>query len=62
MVDDHLFFLLFKVFMNNFFIIGGGHVNHSIFWTNLAPKNHQGGVAPGGDLAQAIKNEFGYCF
>jgi len=38
---------------------GGGHVNHSIFWTNLAPKNNQGGVAPGGELAQAIKNEFG---
>src|ERR1700733_8238248 len=22
---------------------GGGHVNHSIFWTNLAPKNNGGG-------------------
>lgn len=38
---------------------GGGNVNHSIFWTNLAPKNADGGVAPSGDLAQAINQEFG---
>ena len=35
---------------------GGGHLNHSIFWTNLAP----GGKALGkGDLAQAITARFG---
>ena len=34
---------------------GGGHVNHSIFWTNLAPK----GGEPGGMLLEAIKKEFG---
>lgn len=38
---------------------GGGHVNHSIFWTNLAPKKSGGGEPPIGPLADAIKNEFG---
>ncbi|WP_042281010.1 Fe-Mn family superoxide dismutase [Candidatus Protochlamydia sp. R18] len=38
---------------------GGGHVNHSIFWTNLAPKNKAGGMAPEGILADAINKEFG---
>ncbi|NDD58797.1 MAG: superoxide dismutase [Chlamydiae bacterium] len=36
---------------------GGGHVNHSIFWTNLAPTN-QGGGNPSGDLLHAIEKEF----
>lgn len=30
---------------------GGGHANHSLFWTVLAPN---GGGAPSGDLASAI--------
>lgn len=34
----------------------GGHINHSIFWTNLAPKS--GGV-PEGELAAAIDEFFG---
>lgn len=38
---------------------GGGHVNHSIFWTNLAPKSKGGGTPPNGDLAKAIEQEFG---
>lgn len=38
---------------------GGGHINHSIFWTHLAPVEKGGGEAPKGDLAQAIKNTFG---
>ncbi len=37
---------------------GGGHVNHSIFWTNLAPKNAGGGTPPNGELAKAISTEF----
>lgn len=38
---------------------GGGHVNHSIFWTNLAPKGKGGGQAPTGDLANAINEQWG---
>ncbi len=38
---------------------GGGHLNHSIFWTNLAPKNRGGGTPPEGALAQAINQDFG---
>ena len=34
----------------------GGHVNHSIFWTNLSP---DGGDKPTGDLASAIDDHFG---
>ncbi len=34
----------------------GGHINHSIFWTNLAPKS---GGAPEGELAAAIDEFFG---
>jgi superoxide dismutase, Fe-Mn family len=34
----------------------GGHVNHSIFWTNLSPN---GGDKPTGDLAAAIDDQFG---
>lgn len=38
---------------------GGGHINHSIFWTNLAPKSRGGGEAPQGELKEAIQKEFG---
>lgn len=38
---------------------GGGHINHSIFWTNLAPKNKGGGTPPSGPLADEIDSEFG---
>ncbi len=34
----------------------GGHVNHSIFWTNMSP---DGGDKPTGDLASAIDDHFG---
>lgn len=34
----------------------GGHVNHSIFWTNLSP---EGGDKPTGELAAAIDDSFG---
>ena len=37
----------------------GGHINHSIFWTNLAPSGQGGGEAPKGNLAQEIQREFG---
>ncbi|MBN7809595.1 superoxide dismutase [Algoriphagus sp. H41] len=35
---------------------GGGHWNHSFFWTILSPN---GGGAPSGDLAAAIDAKFG---
>ena len=35
---------------------GGGHANHSLFWTVLSPS---GGGAPTGDLAKAIEAKFG---
>ena len=35
---------------------GGGHANHSLFWTVMSP---QGGGAPSGDLAAVIDAELG---
>jgi superoxide dismutase, Fe-Mn family len=35
---------------------GGGHYNHSLFWTIMSPK---GGGKPTGDLAAAIDKKFG---
>lgn len=35
---------------------GGGHYNHSLFWTVMSPK---GGGNPSGSLADAIKAAFG---
>ncbi|MBF0673053.1 MAG: superoxide dismutase [Salinibacterium sp.] len=34
----------------------GGHVNHSVFWTNMSP---DGGDKPTGELAAAIDDNFG---
>ncbi|PGH18611.1 hypothetical protein AJ79_00390 [Helicocarpus griseus UAMH5409] len=38
---------------------GGGHVNHSLFWENLAPKSAGGGEPPSGALGKAIDDSFG---
>ncbi len=35
---------------------GGGHFNHSLFWTVMSPK---GGGKPSGDLSSAIDKTFG---
>ena len=35
---------------------GGGHANHSLFWTIMSPK---GGGEPGGELAAKIQAAFG---
>ena len=35
---------------------GGGHYNHSLFWTVMGPNK---GGAPEGELAEAINSEFG---
>jgi len=37
----------------------GGHVNHSMFWTLMAPANNGGGGEPKGRLADAIAKHFG---
>jgi len=29
---------------------GGGHINHTLFWENLAPASRDGGGEPGGAL------------
>jgi superoxide dismutase, Fe-Mn family len=38
---------------------GGGHINHSLFWENLAPKNKGGGEPPSGALSKAINETYG---
>jgi superoxide dismutase, Fe-Mn family len=38
---------------------GGGHINHSIFWQNLAPKTCGGGDAPTGSVGAAIEAKWG---
>ncbi len=35
---------------------GGGHANHSLFWTIMSP---EGGGDPVGDIAEAIEESFG---
>ena len=37
---------------------GGGHLNHSLFWEILAPKN-EAQNAPSGELSEAINKSFG---
>ena len=38
---------------------GGGHINHSLFWENLAPKSAGGGEPPSGKLGKAIDAAYG---
>ncbi|KAF8343147.1 manganese superoxide dismutase [Cantharellus anzutake] len=38
---------------------GGGHINHSLFWTNLAPVSTGGGELGAGGLKTAIERDFG---
>lgn len=38
---------------------GGGHINHSIFWTILAPISKESSEGPRGDLAKMIDRDFG---
>ncbi len=37
----------------------GGHANHSLFWSILAPAGNGGGGEPSGELADAINAAFG---
>jgi len=38
---------------------GGGHFNHSVFWTILGPPGQGGGQEPSGKLSEAINSTFG---
>lgn len=38
---------------------GGGHINHSLFWKNLAPISKGGGGDPSGELSHIITKQFG---
>mmetsp|Transcript_31177 Transcript_31177/g.50013 ORF Transcript_31177/g.50013 Transcript_31177/m.50013 type:complete len:154 (-) Transcript_31177:311-772(-) len=39
---------------------GGGNVNHTLFWENLAPNGTGGGGEPSGELAKAIDNRVSF--
>jgi Fe-Mn family superoxide dismutase len=47
------------VIQNNVKFNGGGHINHCLFWENLAPISKGGGVVPEGTLKAALISTFG---
>ena len=49
-------FAAVNLFTKNLAFNLGGHINHSIFWTNMSP---DGGDKPTGELASAIDDGFG---
>jgi len=41
---------------------GGGHINHSLFWENLAPSKKGGGGEPEGKLKVCFVSHFHFHF
>jgi Fe-Mn family superoxide dismutase len=39
--------------------VRAGHINHSLFWTNLAPAAQGGGALSDGPLKAALERDFG---
>ena len=37
----------------------GGHINHTLFWSAMAPEGNGGGGKPAGELRDAIDDQFG---
>ena len=59
---DLFFFLhhFLSVVTNDLFILSLlGHINHSLFWNNLAPANAGGGQLTPGPLEKALIRDFG---
>jgi superoxide dismutase len=58
-----LFFFLNIEFIANWFLLFLllciGHINHSLFWTNLAPVSSGGGQLASGPLESALGRDFG---
>ncbi|MBA0596140.1 hypothetical protein Gorai_012971, partial [Gossypium raimondii] len=54
---------LFAIILNSrhveWLLSHAGHINHSIFWKNLAPISEGGGEPPHGSLGWAIDTNFG---
>lgn len=38
---------------------GAGHINHTLFWKNLAPTSSGGGQLTDGPLKEALERDFG---
>jgi superoxide dismutase len=43
----------------SFLLLCIGHINHSLFWTNLAPVSAGGGQLASGPLESALGRDFG---
>jgi superoxide dismutase len=43
----------------SFLLSNLGHINHSLFWKNLAPASQDGGKLADGPLKKAIEKDFG---